>query len=218
MDLVHSTVLPRSPGRRPPLLLLLHGVGADEQDLLPLAGLFDPRFLVVAVRAPHEVEPMGYGWYAIDWAQTPPRGDPAQIVDSRERLARFVEEARAAHRTDPERTFLFGFSQGAIMSLALLLAHPELVAGVVAHSGRLARLPGAPPSPDALAHASALVLHGSADDVVPVDNARRAQEVLAPLLPGRFEARVFDGLAHGVSRESAAAAARWLTARLDAAR
>jgi phospholipase/carboxylesterase len=217
MLLVHRVVAPRV-AERPPLLLLVHGIGADEEDLLSLAPSFDPRFLVISARAPHEAEPMGYRWYAIDWTAKPPRGDPAEMAASRDLLARFVEEATATYAADPARVFLFGFSQGAIMSLALLLARPDLVRGAVAHSGRLARLPGPEPTPAALARAEVLLLHGAQDDVVPAEMSRKAYEVLAPLLPGRVARRTFDALPHEISEESLAEATRWLTARLDGAR
>lgn len=215
MRLVHRSIPPRLPAERPPLLILLHGIGADEEDLLPLAARLDPRFHVLSVRAPDEAEPMGWRWYAIDWTTTPPSADPAEVAGSRDRLAAFVAEACAAYGTDPARTFLLGFSQGAIMALALLLARPELVRGVVAHSGRLARLPGPPAAPGALARAEVLLLHGADDAVVPAAQGRRALEVLAPLLPGRVEHREFPGLDHGISEESLAAAADWLSDRLD---
>src|SRR5512142_2797709 len=110
MLLATRALPPRSPSPTPPLLVLLHGIGADEEDLLPLAQLLDPRFLVVSARAPHEAEPMGHRWYAIDWTTTPPRADPAEMAASRDLLARFVEEATAAHGADPSRVFLLGFS------------------------------------------------------------------------------------------------------------
>lgn len=215
MRLVHRSFAPAAPSGKPPLLLLLHGIGADEADLAPLAPYLDPRFHVLSVRAPHEAEPMGYRWYAIDWSSTPPRGDPAEMVASREDLAGFVEEAIAAYGADPDRVFLLGFSQGAIMALALLLARPELVRGVVAHSGRLSRLPGADPTPEALARAAVLILHGVEDEVVPASEGRKAFEVLAPLLGPRIAHRAFEGLGHGISGESLAAATGWLSAQLD---
>jgi phospholipase/carboxylesterase len=214
MLLLHRMVAPRALSERPPLLVLLHGIGADEEDLLPLARLFDPRFLVISARAPHVAEPMGHRWYAIDWAATPPRGDPVEMVASRDLLARFVEEAAAAYGTDPSRLFLFGFSQGAIMSLALLLSRPDLVRGVVAHSGRLARLPGPGPAPEALSRAEVLLLHGVLDEVIPAAQGHQAYELLAPLLGSRVGYRAFDALGHGISEDSLAEAARWLTARL----
>jgi phospholipase/carboxylesterase len=213
--LAHRLVVPRAPSDRPPLLLLLHGIGADENDLLPLAMRLDPRFLVVSARAPDEAEPMGYRWYALDWSVAPPRADPAEIAARRDLLARFVEEATAGHGADPARVFVLGFSQGAVMALALLLARPDLVRGVVAHSGRLVRLPGPPPSPEALARAEVLVLHGADDEVIPALEAGKIHAALAPLLGPRLSTQVHDGLGHGVSEESLAAAASWLTARLD---
>jgi phospholipase/carboxylesterase len=215
MLLLHRLVAPRAPSEHPPLLVLLHGIGADEEDLLPLAQFLDPRFLVVSARAPHEAEPMGYRWYAIDWGATPPRGDAAEIVATRDLLARFVEEATGVHGTDPSRVFLFGFSQGAIISLALLLARPDLIRGVVAHSARLARLPGTGPTPEALSHAEVLLLHGAQDEVIPAAQGHRTYEVLQPLLGSRVAYRAFDTLGHGISEDSLVEAARWLTARLD---
>jgi phospholipase/carboxylesterase len=111
--------------------------------------------------------------------------------------------------------FLLGFSQGAIMALALLLSRPELLRGVVAHSGRLARLPGPESGPAALAHAAVLLLHGAQDEVVPVAQGRRAHELLAPLLGARVIYREFEDLGHGISNESLGEAARWLSAELD---
>lgn len=214
MLLVHRALPPRTPSRRPPLLVLLHGIGADEGDLLPLAPLFDPRLLVVSARAPRETEPMGYQWYAIDWSVNPPRGDPAEIVASRDLLAAFLAEVTAALGADPARVFLFGFSQGAVMSLALLLARPELVRGVIAHSGRLARLPGPEPSPEALSRSEALLLHGAQDEIVPAAQGLKAFQVLERLLGPRVTFRAFETLGHGVSEDSVGEAARWLAARL----
>ena len=217
MRLVHRAIPPRSPSASPPLLVLLHGIGADEEDLLPLAPLLDPRFLVISARAPHP-EPPGHRWYAIDWRASPPRADPAEIVASRELLGRFVEEAVAEHRADPSRVFLLGFSQGAIMALALLLARPDLVRGVVAHSGRLARLAGSDATAAALSGAAVLLLHGEEDPVVPAAEGRKAYQVLASLLGARASWVAFPGLGHAISEQSLGEAARWLTARLDGAR
>ncbi len=215
MLLVHRAIPARSPSAKPPLLILLHGIGADEEDLLPLVPSLDPRFLVVSARAP-DPEPPGYRWYAIDWMTTPPSADPAEIVASRDLLARFVEEAVSTYGADPARVFLLGFSQGSIMSLALLLARPDLVRGVVAHSGRLSRLAGSDATAEALSRAEVLQLHGEEDPVIPVSEGRKAHQVLAPLLGSRAGFVSYPGLGHGISQESLDEVSRWLKARLDA--
>ncbi len=216
MLLAHRTLAPRSPSPSPPLLVLLHGIGADEDDLLPLVPLLDPRFLVISARAPHP-EPPGHRWYAIDWTTSPPRADAAELVASRDLLARFAEEAIAEHGADPTRVFLLGFSQGAIMALALLLARPDLVRGVVAHSGRLARIAGGDATAENLARAEVLLLHGEEDPVIPATEGRKAYQVLASRMGPRVAFVGFPGLGHGISQESTGAAARWLTARIDTA-
>jgi phospholipase/carboxylesterase len=206
----------REPGRatpRPPLLVLLHGVGADENDLLPLAGALDPRFLSASVRAPYPAMPMGHAWYAIDWSTSPPAGDLLQAEASREALCALLPELAARHRTDPARTFLLGFSQGAAMALAVTLTRPDLVRGAVLHSGRV--LPGlearAAPA-EALAALEVLVVHGVHDDVLPVENGRQIRDLLAPRLGDRLSYREHDA-GHFVTEATLDDAARWLAAR-----
>jgi phospholipase/carboxylesterase len=213
VSLVHRIRRPAAHSHRPPLLVLLHGIGADEEDLLGLAPALDPRFLVVSPRAPHLARPMGYAWYAIDWSTRPPTVDADQAEASRELLATFVAETVARHGADPGRVFLLGFSQGAILALGLSLARPDLVRGAVAHSGRLLPvfLSGAA-APEALSGLEVLLQHGSDDDVVPVERGREARDLLAPLLGERASYREYD-LGHSISEESLADAAAWLAAR-----
>jgi phospholipase/carboxylesterase len=204
---------PASPFARPPLLLLLHGIGADENDLFGLAPRLDPRFLIVSARAPYLARPMGYAWYAIDWATTPPTIDPAEVEASREALSEFIREVCDAHGADPARVWLYGFSQGAVMSFALALARPDLVRGLVAHSGRvLPQSLSRAAAPAALASLDALIQHGLEDDVVPVDRGREARDLLAPLLGPRLTYREY-AVGHAISEQSLADAAAWLAAR-----
>ncbi len=205
---------PRAPSPRPPLLVLLHGIGADEQDLLPLAAELDPRLAVASLRAPYEAKPMGRAWYAIDWLTRPPTSDLAQAEESRAALVALLPGLVREHGTDPARTFLLGFSQGAILSLAVALTAPGLVRGIVLHSGRV--LPGlaarAAPAAD-LAGRDARVLHGTGDDLIPVSRGREIRDLLAPLLGARLEYREHDA-GHGVTAATLADARRWLAARL----
>jgi phospholipase/carboxylesterase len=213
VTLEHLVRAPTPALSRPPLLLLLHGLGADERDLFALAPRLDARLLVVAARAPYSAPPSGFAWYAIDRTTTPFRIDPAEVEASREALTDFVPELCQAYGADPARVFLFGFSQGAVMGYALALARPDLVRGLVAHSGRVLpqSLSRAAPG-SALGGLEALVLHGALDDVIPVERGREATGLLAPLLGSRVVYRE-HAIGHEISEESLADATRWLGAR-----
>lgn len=214
MSLVSSVRKPSVPSGRPPLLVLLHGIGADELDLLPVADALDPRLSVLSLRAPHPAEPMGYAWYALDWSASPPAPDLEQAERSRRELVAALPELASRAGADPARTFLFGFSQGATMALAVALTHPELVRGVVLLSGRvLPGLEGRAAPPARLAGLEALVLHGVDDDVLPVERGRETRDLLARLVGPRVEYREHDA-GHFVTRESIADVARWLSARI----
>lgn len=216
MDLVSVVRPPRAPSPRPPLLVLLHGVGADERDLLPLLPHLDPRLLAVSLRAPREAQVMGHAWFDIDWSTVPPAYDLAQAEESRSGLVELLPALVRRHGTDPDRTFLFGFSQGAAMALAVALTRPDLVRGAVIHSGRLlddlpARLSRGPD----LDRLEVLVLHGVDDPVLPVERGREIRDLLEPLLGGRLLYAEHEG-EHGVTAASLDDARWWLTARIDA--
>jgi phospholipase/carboxylesterase len=207
---------PAVPSPRPPLLVLLHGIGADELDLLPVADALDPRLLTVSLRAPYEAEPMGYAWYALDWSTTPPTPRLDQAEASRERLASYLPALVSGSGADPDRVFLFGFSQGAAMALAVALTRPELLRGAVIHSARALPFLEAPErraAPEALARLDALVLHGVEDDVIPVAAGREVRDLVAPLLGERLTYREHDA-GHFVTAETARDAARWIAARI----
>lgn len=207
---------PAVPSPRPPLLVLLHGVGADEFDLLPVADALDPRLLTVSLRAPYEAEPMGYGWYALDWRTTPPTPRLDQAEASRAALAAYLPALVASAGGDPGRVFLFGFSQGAAMALAVALTRPELLRGAVVHSARVLPFleqPERRAAPEALARLEALVLHGTDDDVIPVAAGREVRALLAPLLGARLTYREHEA-GHFVTAETARDGAAWIQARL----
>ncbi|HET9554077.1 MAG TPA: phospholipase, partial [Anaeromyxobacteraceae bacterium] len=166
---------------------------------------------VASLRAPNEAEPMGYAWYALDWRTSPPRADAAQAAASRELLTGWLAQAPAALGTDPARTFLFGFSQGAAMALAATLARPDLVRGAILHSGRV--IPGQPPPQGPLPGLDVLVLHGLRDPVLGPERGREIRDLLRPALGDRLVHREYDA-AHEVTAETLAYAADWLKERV----
>jgi phospholipase/carboxylesterase len=206
---------PRGEAGPPPLLVLLHGVAADETDLFPLAEHVDPRFTVVSLRAPHPYY-VGFAWFRLEFLR-----DGSVLLDgdqARASLAALVgwlEAASTRFGTDPARTFLLGFSQGAIMSLALLSTVPERLAGVVALSGRrphelFART--APPA--AIAAVPLLVVHGLFDDILPVAHGRAIRDAFTGLTQD-LTYREFP-VGHGIDPDAVPVIGGWLAARLDA--
>ena len=214
---VERVVAPRTPGPgAPPLLVLLHGIGADENDLLPLAHVLDPRLSVVGLRAPRPYQ-VGYAWFHIDWtADGSVVPDVAQARETLGDLLRWVAAAPARLGTDPGRLYLLGFSQGAMMSLGVLGTTPELLAGVIALSGRnIDRLFDAPATPDAIARVPLFVAHGTYDDLLPLANGRGIRDRLEPLVRD-FTYREY-AVAHGIADDEVRDVAAWLRERLDTA-
>ena len=217
LSLVHVVRAPTQPprdGERPPLLILLHGVGSHEGSMAAIAPAMDPRFVVVSARSPIVLGPRSFAFFHVTFTAAGSVIDADEAAAGWARVARFIDEAVAAYGADPARVYLAGFSQGAIMSLAALLTAPERIAGVAAMSGRLLPevLPHAAPA-DALRDKPVLIVHGTADEKLGVHLARSARDTL-----GRFPLdltyRELD-MGHRVTEESLAVVSDWLTARLD---
>jgi phospholipase/carboxylesterase len=196
------------------MLALFHGVGSNELSMALLADSFDPRFLVISARSPIQVGPFGYAWFHVTFTPDGPVIDGDEAADGWRRVSEFVSEATSSYGADPDRIFVGGFSQGGIVSLAALLTAPEQFAGAVCMSGRL------PPevlphvvSDDRLQGKPVLVVHGTADETLPVDFGRRARAVLEAK-PVALVYREF-AMGHTTTPESIEFVADWLRAQLD---
>ena len=151
----------------PPLLLVLHGKGGDESTLFSLPKTLDGRFGIRSLCAPHAIEGGGYRWYQRSDSEYGHLYDLNEIAISLAALKQAVTDAIAETGANPQRVFVFGFSQGASMALHLArCANPALM-GVVAIAARL--LPE-PMEWDELEPADSqtkiLLQHGLNDDTV----------------------------------------------------
>ncbi len=218
LSLIH-TVRPPVPeanadGEKPPLLILLHGVGANERQMTALAPAFDPRFVALSVRSPVVLGPNAFGWFRVTFTAQGPVIVAEEAEAGWKLLGQFVDEAVAAYGADPSRVFLTGFSQGGIIALATLLTAPRKVAGAVSMSGRVLPevLPHAAPEED-LPNKPVLIVHGDADEKLGIHLARWAREQLERF-PITLTYRELP-MGHAITEESLALVTAWLTSELD---
>ncbi len=201
-------------GRPAGLLVLHHGRGADEHDLIGLADALDPgrRLHVVSPRAPLQVP----GWTGNHWYRVPRVGHPdvETFQSSFRELAALHDELWARTGIEPAQTVLGGFSMGSVMSYALGLgAGRPAPAGVLAFSGFMPTVAGWQPSLADRQRVRAFIAHGRHDPVIEVGFARTAHELLenAGLTVDYHE---FDG-GHQIDPAHVPLAAGWLDITLD---
>jgi phospholipase/carboxylesterase len=201
--------------QKPPLLILLHGIGADENDLFGLAPFLDERFFIVSVQAPFTLPYGGYAWFELILEPNKPMGfNVKQFEQSRQMILEFIDELIDKYDLDKECVYLCGFSQGAMMSLSCFLQNPTKFAGVVAMSGRaVTEMIPAESNSDDLKDFPIFVTHGTFDPVLPIENGRTTKEILSRL-PVELEYKEYP-MAHEISQESLQDVSNWLSVKLD---
>jgi phospholipase/carboxylesterase len=161
------------------LLVLHHGRGTEERDLLGLADALDPgrRLRVVTPRAPLSLPGSpGYHWYLVPRVGHP---DPDSFHAARAALAELHDGLWEETGVGPERTVLGGFSMGAVMSYAMALgADRPAVAGILAFSGFVPVVDGWEPALADRQATRAFVAHGRRDPIIELGFAERARDLL----------------------------------------
>jgi phospholipase/carboxylesterase len=196
-------------GRADGLLVLHHGRGSDEQDMLGLGNALDPdrRLHIVAPRGPLTLP----GWPGYHWYQVPRVGypDPATFRASYAELAEFHDEIWERTGLGPERTILGGFSMGSVMSYALGLG-PDRPApgGLLVFSGFIPTVEGWSPSPASRSDLPVWIAHGRRDQVMSIEFARQARELLEAAGIA-LDYRESDA-GHEITAPDARAAMEWL--------
>jgi phospholipase/carboxylesterase len=204
------------PAAGPPegLLVLHHGRGADEHDLLTLADVLDPtqRLHVVTPRAPLQLPGSpGYHWYLVPRVGYP---DPDTFEAARRQLGELHDELWQRTGITPERTVLGGFSMGAVMSYAMALsADRPAPLGIFAFSGFIPDVEGWQPDLAARTGVRVFIAHGRQDQVIDVAFARDAAERLrdAGLAVDYHE----SDAAHHIDPREIPAAGAWLKNTLE---
>ncbi len=190
-------------GGEGPVLLMLHGTGGDERDMIGLGRALAPGAPLLAPRGP-----VSEGGMARFFSRTPE--DPFRFPDFAPRiddLAAFVRAAVAEHGWEDRPLYAVGYSNGANAAVGLMLRHPGLLAG-----GVLLRpmLPAEPPEGLDLTGTRVLVAAGEADTMIPPPRVRDLVAVLRDA--GAQVDERWERTGHGLSQDDLGAAAAWLGA------
>ncbi len=203
---------PKVPSDNPPLLIMLHGYGSDENDLFSFAGELPDKVLVLSLKAPYAMQPYGNAWYAIHWDNNDGKfSDDEQAKESRDKIAGFIDQAVKKYNAD--NVTLLGFSQGSILSYAVALSYPEKVKNIIALSGYVNQgiLKSDYKNHD-FSKLNFYCSHGSVDQVIPVDWARQTQAFLNNLEIENSYSEFPVG--HGVAPQNFFELKNWLEKRI----
>lgn len=180
LSLHHLVREPKIKLEKNPLLLLLHGYGSNEEDLFSFASELPEEYYVISARAPYDMMYGSYAWYAINFdAEENKFSDLNQARTSRDVIANFIDELIATYPIDEQKITLIGFSQGTILSYAVALSYPQKVQRVVAISGYLnTEIAAENYAQNDFKNLKIFASHGTVDQVIPIDWARKAKPAL----------------------------------------
>lgn len=163
-----------------PLLVLLHGYGSDENDLFSFANELPEELYIISLRAPQTLQPFGHGWYAINFdAEQNKWNDVNQAKTAMKSILECINLACEKYDLNSENVSLLGFSQGCILSIALAINHPKKFKNIIGLSGYVCSefIENTIQSDD-YKHLDFYCSHGSSDQVIPVEWARKTPKIL----------------------------------------
>jgi len=191
-------------GRAEQLLLLLHGFAGSGADMAPLAQALRaafPQAAVLAPDAPHASKPVDDAtataadaaaracqWYEVSGLT--PENWPARVQAELPALRTWVQAQQQRLGVEPAATALAGFSQGAVLALALVMQHDGIAGRVLAFGGCLMQVPETAPR-----HTTLHLFHGADDEMIPAEGSRQALQALAEL-QGDATLDIAEGVGH----------------------
>ncbi len=214
LSLHHIIKAPIGQLEKAPVLFMFHGYGSDENDLFSFASELPEELFIISVKAPYPLQPYGNAWYAINFdADQNKFSDNEQAIESRDKIATFIDEAIKSYPIDAKNITLLGFSQGTILSYAVALSHPEKIKNLIALSGYV-NLDIIEPNfkQNDFSKLSVYASHGSQDQVIPVSWARKAPQLLAEL--GIDHKYSEFPVGHGVAPQNFMELKEWLKKRI----
>ena len=205
---------PKTTSENPPLLILLHGYGSNEQDLFSFASELPDELLIISARAPQTLGMGSYSWYTIHFDMNNGKfSDNEEAIASSDLIATFIDEIKEIYQTNPDKTFLLGFSQGTILSYAVSLKYPKKVQHVIALSGYINQdIIPKNLNPIDYKNLDFFISHGSVDQVLPIEWAQNASPFLNKLNIKNSYQEYMVG--HGVAPQNFYDFKTWIEERL----
>src|SRR5690554_1426825 len=183
LQLEHNYRAAQNPSGKPPAIIMLHGFGSDENDLFSFASELPSQYAIVSLKAPIKLQPYGNAWYNIYFDNSQGKfSDDEQAIESRELVSKCIDEIIEKYQVDKNNITLLGFSQGTILSFSVALSYPEKVKNVIGLSGYINEeiLKSGYENND-FSHLNVYTSHGSVDQVIPVQWARKTEPFLKNL-------------------------------------
>ena len=195
-----------------PLLIILHGYGADERDLMALGAYFDPRLRIISIRAPLDLPHGGHAWFPLEITEAGVQIDPEDVERACEVLIEEVRGLQAANGNDSSSTLLLGFSQGAAMALAVAFRAPDTAASVISLSGAFVSemVPADQDALRALEATSVIMTHGSHDPLIRIDQSYHYRDLVAQS-PVELQYHEY-AMGHEINQECLAEVVEWVAA------
>lgn len=165
------------PNRTYPALFLLHGMGSNEKDLLPLVEGLENQYLIFSLRGPIE-QPPGYAFFTIEGFGKP---HVPVFENATDLLIQFLDYATDIYPVDPQQIYFMGFSQGAISSMSLSTRIPDRIKGVIALSGYVPAFVKQQTALSASSNVNYFISHGQQDPVLPFQWGVEASDYFSSL-------------------------------------
>lgn len=198
----------------PPLLIMLHGYGSNEQDLFSFATELPKELLIISAKAPLTLGIGSYAWYSINFDGNNGKfSDLDEARDSIQQIENFIETIIEKYKVNSKKVFLLGFSQGSILSYAVALKNPTKVQHVVALSGYINReLIPKEIKKEVYKNLDFFISHGTVDQVLPIDWSRKSLPILENL-DIKFEYKEYP-VGHGVNPQNFSDFNNWIINRI----
>ncbi|SFI22741.1 alpha/beta hydrolase [Jannaschia pohangensis] len=193
----------KGPAAAKRLVIFLHGYGANAADLIGLADPLMPHMPDTAFLAPDAPEdcagaPMGFQWFPIPWIDGSSEEESMAGMDRAvDDLNAWLDEMLTGEGVAADQVILFGFSQGTMMTLHVAPRRADAFAGLVCFSGRLLKPEDL--ADEVVSRPPVLLVHGDADEVVPVQSLPQAAEALEAAGFDRVFAHIMKGTGHGIA-------------------